>query len=649
MLGKYMKIKQNDVAIVLRNAFILGSIYLSLNIILRWLRQPIFHGHGAYGWEEPSIADTVLVMGLCLIPVFALSAALYIILRTFVCKPIHWMFVAAIAYLAILCIELDMSWLQMSKRHVGVAEVSVFLDGFGQNFGVGRAAFLRFGILCVVHAVAIFLICWTSVRMPWFNRLLPRAVGIAFWVALGMASVVTVVLMGGARTNDKKQLAALTAAHPLRLQWTNALYMRFGSHGRFIRRINDDYSRIHAQPAVALGGGSLRLAGKPLESADYDVVVLILEGINKNYLDVLTSLDTVSASSIRAENHYSTGNATHYGILGLVFGEPILFYGKQPRRTSAFVDAFGAAGFVSKRFGEDISTFGDIDQYTRNFSRAPLNAPDDWSMLPAIRDFLADKAGRKLAVIYYEGTHWPYPHANKFQEFIPEVSADFDYSGWNIAASRPLIVNRYKNSLSELNEWLAEFLLLIDLDRTVLVVTSDHGQEMFEQGRLGHAGGLYQGQIQVPLFVRIPGGSAQIVRDVTSHADVLPAISGWLGLDSVLSAADAPAGEGGFAIAAHNNHTKTPVEWVFVDGNYKVFFGIGSAGEFRITGISDIDDHPVLSGAADPGTTLHRTLSAMKAAEGRFAPSPAWANGFMMKERTGPVDPNSQIESPRLQ
>jgi arylsulfatase A-like enzyme len=43
------------------------------------------------------------------------------------------------------------------------------------------------------------------------------------------------------------------------------------------------------------------------------------------------------------------------------------------------------------------------------------------------------------------------------------------------------------------------------LDNTILVFTSDHGQEFGEHGIYGHGKSLYRREIQVPLIVSMPG------------------------------------------------------------------------------------------------------------------------------------------------
>lgn len=64
------------------------------------------------------------------------------------------------------------------------------------------------------------------------------------------------------------------------------------------------------------------------------------------------------------------------------------------------------------------------------------------------------------------------------------------------------------------------------LDDTLVVVTSDHGEEFYEHGNKGHHKELYDESIRIPLVLRFPGRiSAGIVVDAQSRlADVAPTI-----------------------------------------------------------------------------------------------------------------------------
>ena len=68
-------------------------------------------------------------------------------------------------------------------------------------------------------------------------------------------------------------------------------------------------------------------------------------------------------------------------------------------------------------------------------------------------------------------------------------------------------------------------------DQTMLVITADHGEELFEDKRCGHGGSLRDSLLRVPLLVhdpaRFPGGT--IVDEGAECVDVMPSILAALG------------------------------------------------------------------------------------------------------------------------
>jgi arylsulfatase A-like enzyme len=81
---------------------------------------------------------------------------------------------------------------------------------------------------------------------------------------------------------------------------------------------------------------------------------------------------------------------------------------------------------------------------------------------------------------------------------------------------------------------LFEKLRAMDLeDRTLVVLTSDHGEEFKDHGSMGHKKTLYDEQLRVPLIMRYPGvieGNQRVSRQV-SLVDLQPTILDLVGLE----------------------------------------------------------------------------------------------------------------------
>jgi len=63
-------------------------------------------------------------------------------------------------------------------------------------------------------------------------------------------------------------------------------------------------------------------------------------------------------------------------------------------------------------------------------------------------------------------------------------------------------------------------------DDTLIIVTADHGEELYEHNRyFHHSPSLYDGSLRVPLLIKFPGQRGRrVVRENVSHIDVLPTI-----------------------------------------------------------------------------------------------------------------------------
>jgi arylsulfatase A-like enzyme len=76
-----------------------------------------------------------------------------------------------------------------------------------------------------------------------------------------------------------------------------------------------------------------------------------------------------------------------------------------------------------------------------------------------------------------------------------------------------------------LGELVAELERLGIWDETLLIVTADHGEELFEDGRCGHGGSLRDTLVRVPLLVRYPPRIAPAVVDEgVDQVDILPTL-----------------------------------------------------------------------------------------------------------------------------
>lgn len=91
------------------------------------------------------------------------------------------------------------------------------------------------------------------------------------------------------------------------------------------------------------------------------------------------------------------------------------------------------------------------------------------------------------------------------------------------------LVDLYDDEIRYFDSQLAELVSVLAadgmLDRTLLIVTSDHGEEFLEHDQVGHCRGVWDTLTRVPLLLRVPGldGGVRISSPV-QLVDVLPTV-----------------------------------------------------------------------------------------------------------------------------
>ncbi len=68
-------------------------------------------------------------------------------------------------------------------------------------------------------------------------------------------------------------------------------------------------------------------------------------------------------------------------------------------------------------------------------------------------------------------------------------------------------------------------------DRTLIIVTSDHGEEFYEHGAWTHGADLYDESLKVPLLMKFPRSrfAGKRIESIVRLTDIMPTILGWTG------------------------------------------------------------------------------------------------------------------------
>lgn len=244
-------------------------------------------------------------------------------------------------------------------------------------------------------------------------------------------------------------------------------------------------------------------------------------------------------SSVFTE-HYSGGNATRIGVFSLFYSIPgtywhrVLNEGRGPVIMRELLDQdfniqiFRSTPVFSPEF--DRTVFVDVPNLR---VRSDGTSPAEWDrdLTDDFKEFLGKRnTGQPFfSFLFYDAPHsfqFPADYPLPFQPSLAEVN----YFLLNKNSDPRPFFNRYLNSVHYDDSLVGEALQAIEDagigDDTIIIVTSDHGQEFNDSGDnfWGHNSNFSRYQTGVPFIWYQPGRPPAVYQHRTSHFDVMPTL-----------------------------------------------------------------------------------------------------------------------------
>jgi arylsulfatase len=221
----------------------------------------------------------------------------------------------------------------------------------------------------------------------------------------------------------------------------------------------------------------------------------------------------------------------------------------------------------------------------------------------ALRQWLARRpSGRFFAYVHYREPHYPYapppPFDTLFEAGAPDVgSRSLEWQG-ELAAGRraptpdelDVLQRLYDANLAFADREIGRLRAAMEQaglwDDTVVILTADHGEAMYEHGWVGHNTQVYEESIRIPLIVRFPSAARVAparVGALTSLLDIGPTIADVFGLHARTAGrfrgrtllADAVGGGGGYSFVSRTSGAT----FALVHGRHKLIHDVSSTEE----------------------------------------------------------------------
>ena len=286
---------------------------------------------------------------------------------------------------------------------------------------------------------------------------------------------------------------------------------------------------------------------QPLECSPQrrpNVLLIVVDAWRGDHLQpqFTPNIFTLVPQSLRFEHHISGGNVTRFGLFSIFYGLsgnywwPVLDHQTPPvlmtelRRQNYDLEILASSPLVHPEF--DRTIFSGIPGLRL---RTPGATPyeRDRRVAADMVEFLSDPArARKpfFGFLWLNSVHSysiPPDYPLAFQPSWSEVNHVALGPGFDKAP----YLNRYRNALHFVDAEVGKVLDALRrsglADDTLLIVTSDHGEEFNDTGKnyWGHNGNFSPYQVAVPLLVRGPGWQrGGVVSYMTTHNDLAPTI-----------------------------------------------------------------------------------------------------------------------------
>jgi len=289
----------------------------------------------------------------------------------------------------------------------------------------------------------------------------------------------------------------------------------------------------------------------------FPIFIFALDSVSYTAISskVTPNIYKFSQEALVFKHHFSGGNSTRFGIFSLMYGlnatywfsflhanqKPVLFDILQERDYDIHI--FSSTNTNWPEFRKTCYA-GIQDKIQDNFDGKPWEK--DTQSSKCFLEQIKNSSPNKLLFnfIFLDSPHgYSYPpNANIYGAKEGEIN----YLSITPNCSALNTVKKYyKNALHYNDQLIGKMLTGLKnkglYDKSLIIFTSDHGQEFFEYGNFGHNTSFSLSQIHVPFILKLPKSlqisnlGQKINTSLTSHEDVVPTLLSLLGVTNAPS------------------------------------------------------------------------------------------------------------------
>ncbi len=302
--------------------------------------------------------------------------------------------------------------------------------------------------------------------------------------------------------------------------------------------INQEQYRAHLATWRLTPGVQAQLA----RAAGYNVVLMVVDGLRADLLlpleqkrDLYPNLTRLMTRSRRFANAFSSASGTDVGMTTMLTGKLRYIYRGRKTLARAFRDdkvrTYGVYQTEVERWlGRSICRQGQRGR------RVLVNDPTKQDLGTRATSRQVSDQGIRFIRRHGDERFLLWLHYFDVHEHHQVEFRTLSMPGGQVPKRLPTPRQRYELMLRHVDHHVGRFLSELEsqglADKTMLVLTADHGEGLGESPRLParHGELLYQPLVHVPLSIRIPGVKGRSLQTPVSIADLYPTLLDLAGL-----------------------------------------------------------------------------------------------------------------------
>ncbi|WP_045480440.1 DUF3413 domain-containing protein [Vibrio owensii] len=459
----------------------------------------------------------------------ALPLMLGCLLLSFLPTHMFKVVVITIAITLLIMLKVDILVFQQYKLHINGLLIRMFFEGGRDVFEISWMSWLIFISDIALLAIGLACTVWLANKLAQSRA---KFVIVAVWFGLLLSTQVIHAYKNALYDDEVSQFSN---------NWP--LYYPLTAR-KFIYRHHLVDENMASQNRVELKNIESSSLNYPLAPVNVkpkakqpNVLFILVDAwrYSDSTQEIMPNVSKFSEKTVNFSQHMSGGNSTQAGIFSLFYSLPATywdsFYASQ--KSPVFMDTLQNQGYRLGIFGSAPLTspplsrtvFKKVKDLTLKQTGETQIKRDQQITDEFIQFQKQDSDKPYFSFLFYDsahGTSFPEPEFAKFKPYWERVdhillNNDFDAS---------LYHNRYKNSLYFIDSLIAKILKNVDLENTIVVITSDHGEEFndHKMNYWGHTGNYSDTQVHVPLYVYLPDHQPEQINYRTTHYDIVPTL-----------------------------------------------------------------------------------------------------------------------------